>query len=329
MKGKVMQKPEQKLSIITLGLLGIGGVLVADKALPVINSVLTGGIEMIGKAATLGVMAAGVGAVAFIVINPQTRNLISHVWMNTMQSITKLVISHDPIKILRNYVAKGQAQLEQISQHVATLNGKVKQAEQVIARNNNDIERANQAALVAKQQGNNQHAMLKMNEAGRLAKFNESLTASMQQTVAMQQVCTRIKNALEFTIADLKSQVDISERQYEILKSQHEAITGVKKWMNKNSADKQMFDQSMQHLIDDYGMKIGQIDDAMNNMQTFLTDYDIEKGVMDNEALARFEQWEQAMLTGQKIDEKLLAPEPTKDENESIGLFKYAMRNRN
>jgi hypothetical protein len=136
---------------------------------------------------------------------------------------------------------------------------------------------------------------------------------------------------LEFTIADLKSQVDISERQYEILKSQHEAITGVKKWMNKNSADKQMFDQSMQHLIDDYGMKIGQIDDAMNNMQTFLTDYDIEKGVMDNEALARFEQWEQAMLTGQKIDEKLLAPEPAKakDENESIGLFKYAMKNRN
>ena len=209
------------------------------------------------------------------------------------------------------------------------MNGKVKQAEQVIARNNNDIERANQAALVAKNQGNNQHAMLKMNEAGRLAKFNESLTASMQQTIAMQQVCTRIKNALEFTIADLKSQVDISERQYEILKSQHEAITGVKKWMNKNSADKQMFDQSMQHLIDDYGMKIGQIDDAMNNMQTFLTDYDIEKGVMDNEALARFEQWEQAMLTGQKIDEKLLAPEPAKDENESIGLFKYAMKNRN
>jgi hypothetical protein len=61
-----MQKPEQKLSIITLGLLGIGGVLVADKALPVINSVLTGGIEMIGKAATLGVMAAGVGAVAIL-----------------------------------------------------------------------------------------------------------------------------------------------------------------------------------------------------------------------------------------------------------------------
>ena len=101
--------------------------------------------------------------------------------------------------------------------------------------------------------------------------------------------------------------------------------------INKNSADKQMFDQSMQHLIDDYGMKIGQIDDAMNNMQTFLTDYDIEKGVMDNEALARFEQWEQAMLSGQKIDEKLLAPESAKakDENESIGLFKYAMKNRN
>jgi hypothetical protein len=37
------------------------------------------------------------------------------------------------------------------------------------------------------------------------------------------------------------------------------------------------------------------------------------------------------MLTGQKIDEKLLAPEPAKakDENESIGLFKYAMKNRN
>lgn len=323
-----MNKPEQKLSVITLAVLGIGGVFVADKALPVINSVLTGGIEMIGKAATLGVMAAGVAGVAFVVINPQTRNLISHVWMNAMQSVTKMIITNDPIKILRNYVAKGEAQLEQISQHVANLNGKVKQAEQVIARNNTDIEKANQTALVAKKQGNTQHAMLKMNEAGRLIKFNESLQVSMQQTVAMQQVCIRIKNALEFTIADLKNQVDISERQYQILKSQHEAVTGVKKWMNKNSADKQMFDQAMQHLVDDYGMKIGQIDDAMNNMQSFLTDFDIQKGVMDSEALARFEQWEQAMLSGQKIDENLLKPTVNKDQ-ESIGLFKEVMSSRN
>ena len=98
--------------------------------------------------------------------------------------------------------------------------------------------------------------------------------------------------------------------------------------MNKNSADKQMFDQSMQHLVDDYGMKIGQIDDAMNNMQTFLTDYDIEKGVMDTEALARFEKWEQAMLSGQKIEEKIFEPVSAQKADAPLGLFKDAMKNR-
>ena len=328
---------QTKMSIIAMSVIGIGGFLVADKALPVINSVLTGAIDMAGKAVTLGVMGAGIAFVGFVAINPQTRALISNLWGNAMQSVKKMVISSDPIKILRNYIEKGEKQLTQVGVHVANLTGKARQADQIINSNDDAIIQANKLAQAAHKQGNQQLAMLKMNEAQRLREFNERLTISANQTRAMLELCNRIKNALSFTLDDLRSKVDISEREYEALLEQHKAITGAKSWLSRNNEDKKLFDEAMQHLVDDYGMKMEQIEDAMTNMQPFLEQIDLQKGLTDTQALEKFEEWERSLFANHAMNiaqkqEPVAVPIESKSNSQSVdqtvSLFDDFMKKR-
>lgn len=285
-------RPEGATGMITLGLLGLGVFFVGQAVLPAIIGFLGLAITAVGKTIVLGVMMAFAAALFAIVTNRKFITLVGYMFKSVMRKLTGWFVEIDPIGIMKNYIDDMIKKKEVMEDRTTKLAGQIRVCENQIKKNTQDANNSLATAKVAREQGKANVFQLNARMAGRLQKSNMTLQDLLTRMQLLYRALKKYSEAADTVIADLTSEVKVREQERNMILASHTAMRAAMAILRGDSDKKEMFDQAMEFVVEDYGKKMGEIEDFMTASQTFIDGLDLQNGVFEEQALKQLEVWE-------------------------------------
>lgn len=295
-------RPEGVTGMIFMGgaIVGIGYLLYVLG--PALLQILT---TTIGIAITLGVLAL----IIYMVLDPRMRTLVWYMYKSVMRGITGLFITLDPIGILKNYISDLEDNLRKMSKQIGSLRGQSRKLQNIIAKNEKDIDLNLKMASRAKEQNKQQQMILTSRKAARLRESNEKYIALNQRMEVMLRILTKMYSNSEILLEDTRDQVAVKEQERKAIRGSHSAMKSAMSVISGDPDKREMFDRAMEAVADDVANKVGEMERFMEMSANFMDSVDLKNGVFEEEGLRMLEKWEQEstiLLMGDKGSNNLL-----------------------
>jgi len=240
--------------------------------------------------------AGFLGAIILVVIagamNPKLRATISYMFRAACRKITATFIEIDPIGILKSYIEDMGKQIGKVQGHITELRGQMGRLKQSI---NDKVDKQNhslQLAQQAKKSGKAKELALNTRSAGRSKDAIKRLNQVYDKMEVLYRVLNNMKEKLDFLLRDTIDTVEVKEDEFKSINAAHKAMSAAKKLIAGEGGKKALFEQTMQHIADDVGMKMGEMEDFMSMSENFMDNVDLEEGVFSEEGMKMLEDWE-------------------------------------
>ncbi len=279
------QRPEGKTGMLFAGLFSVGAIYGMYKLAPILISVAENSLY-------LGGLLALIAGLAYMVVDPKMRNLVSYVYKSIMRWITGIFIQIDPIGILKSYIDDLKMNLKKMNKQISALNGQMKKLKQVIVDNQKNISANLKLASAAKQQENKGMMILKSRKAGRLKESNMKLDELYNKMEILYRVLSKMYENSEIMLEDIIDQVMVKEQERDAIIASHSAMKSAMNIIAGNSDKKEMFDRALEVIADDVSMKIGEMERFMEMSNSFMDSIDLQNFVFEEEGLELLEKWE-------------------------------------
>jgi hypothetical protein len=324
-------RPEGVTGMLTVALLGVGGLILLQQLLPILLGVMTMGIAVVGKGIVLAVLCSILALILFIVTNKKFQTLVSYIFKSAMRKATALVVEIDPIGIMKNYIGDLKTRLGDMDNSISKLNGQISICRSRVAKMDSDHETAIKTAKIAHEQDKASLFTVNARQAGRLEKSSVTLK-QLQGTLELHlRALRKYREVSETVILDMTNEVEVRQIEREAILSSYSAIRSAMSILNGDPDKKELFDQAMEFVVNDYGMKVGEIENFMINSKSFVEGLDLQNGVFEADALLKIQAWESkadSILLGD--DKKLMlenfagtsARQPVTVDNEYDSFFK-------
>jgi hypothetical protein len=297
-------KPEGTTGMIALALLGVAGFFALGHILPFLIGILTMGIAAVGKAIALTILCAALAGIFYVVTNPKFLALTSYMFKSIMRKATGLFVEIDPIGIMLNYVRNMKDRLLSMDTAIEKLNGQLRICKQKIQYNQKGQEQALAMAKEAKAQDKAAIFTVNARQAGRLEKLNNETLIPMQRTMDMTlRALRKYREVTETVILDMQNEVEAKKAERDMILTSHSAMRSAQAILTGDADKKELFDQAMEYVVNDYGQKIGEIENFIETSQTFVDGLDLQNGVFEQDALKKLQEWEtkaDSLLLGDK-----------------------------
>ncbi len=314
------ERPEGTTGMIALALGGVG----LYAALPTLLAFMTGLVALLGQTIAAVCLALVLGALLFLITNKKVQTLVSYIFKSAMRRVTGLFVEIDPIGIMKSYIEDLIKKREIMSNSRDRLRGQLTTLERQINQNNSEFEKAMSMAKVARDKGNQGVFSVNSRQAGRLEKLNkESLGPLKLQMEVHLRALNKYYEVTGTVIDDLRNEVKAREIERKMILESHSAMKAAKAILMGGTDQKELFDQAMEFVIEDFGMKMGEIDSFIENSKGFVEGLDIQNGVYEAEALKRLQEWENkadSILLGNQKQQLLEHTTTASVINTSIGL---------
>lgn len=285
-------RTEGTTGMITLGALGLAGFFVAQAVLPILLAFLGTAIAVVGKTIVLAVLCAVLAAFLAIVTNKKFLTLCSVSFKVAMRRITNVFVTIFPIEIMKEYIDDTKEKKLVIDENKKKLSAQMRICKEQIEKNASKVNESLTTAKVAMTQGKQNVFQLNANIAGRLEKSNMTRQDLLNRMTLMYRALTKYSEAADFVIADLTSEVQVREEERDMMLASYGAMQAAQDIINGSGDKKELFDNAMEFVVEDYGRKMGEIEDFMNSSQGFIDGLDLQNGVFAEQALKQMEAWE-------------------------------------
>lgn len=277
----------------TTGMLVIGvGILGVVLSLDTLIAVFAKAITLVGQTITLGILGAIAFALIMILSNKKFQTLCSYMFKSAMRALTGMFVEIDPIGIMRNYIGESKKKREAMSDSIGRLRGQIRLCEKNINENKKTYDEAIQQFKVAKEQGKDAAATLASRQLERMSNMNEQhLKPIHSQMVNHLTALSKYYEATEVIILDMEQEVEAQHKLREMMKASHSAMSLAKKIM-RGGEERELYDMALESAVVDFGMKLGEIENFMENSKGFIEGLDIQNGVADAKAAERLREWE-------------------------------------
>jgi hypothetical protein len=314
------ERPEGTTGMVALGL-GIGGLVLAGPAILGFLTMLT---AIVGQAITLTILGVALFILLNIVFNSKVQTLVRYMFKSAMRKITGLFIEIDPIGIMKNYVSDLTDKRETMAKSRDRLRGQITVLEREIKANNSAYESSMAQAKIAHEKGNTSVFSVSSRQAGRLEKLNkESFEPLLAQMNVHLRALNKYYDVTGVVIEDLNNEVRAREKERKMMFESYSAMKAAKAILQGGTDERQLYDQAMEYVVEDYGMKLGEIESFIENSKGFVDGLDIQNGVYEADALAKLQEWEKSadsVLLGKEKAKMLEMSTATSVINNGIGL---------
>jgi hypothetical protein len=284
------ERPEGTTGMIAIGLGVLATVFFVG---PTLINIFGMAITMVGQAITLTVLGAVLFAIIMILSNKKFQTLISYAFKSAMRKVTGAFVEIDPIGIMKSYIEDLRKKQETMDESIAKLQGQVKVCEKAVQTNEAEYERNMSIAKVARERNNVSAVQVSGRQAIRMEKLNkETLKPLLLQMQVHLKALRKYREVTDTVIADLNNEVKSQELQRNLILESHSAMMTAKKILMGGTDQKELFDQAMEYVVNDYGMKLGEIENFIENSKGFVDGLDLQNGVYEEEALKRLQEWE-------------------------------------
>lgn len=313
-------RPEGTTGMLFLAAAGVG----LYAALPALLAFMTGVVALLGQTIAAVCLALVLGALVYLITNKKVQTLVSYIFKSAMRKVTGAFVEIDPIGIMKSYIEDLMKKRGVMSDARDKLVGQIKILEKKIRDNTSGYENAMSLASAAQKRGNNAQVSVQTRQAGRLQKLNKE---SFEPLLLQMQVHLRaINKYYEVTgtvIEDLKNEVDAQKTQREMIMSSYSAMKSAKAILMGGTDQKELFDQALEFVVNDYGMKMGEIDSFIENSKGFVEGLDMQNLAYEEAGLKKLQEWEQradSILLGNHKQQLLENATLSSSANTSIGL---------
>lgn len=287
------EKPEGTTGMVVLGLIGLGAIFVGPAILTGILSLLTLGTAIVGQAITLTLFLAVLGFLIMVLTDKKFITLCKYVFKSSVRAMTNIFVETDPIGIMRGYIDDLKDKKDILNKKKSELSGQIRHCKELISTNDKGIETSLSTAKVAQNKGNNPSLVaLNSRNAGRLDDFNKRLKGTLSKMELLYQALDKYSNASDTIIQDLTSEVKVREQEREMMLSSYSAMKAAMSILSGGGDERELFDQAMEFVAEDYGKKLGEIEDFMNMSKNTLDGIDLQNGVWEEKALKQLSEWE-------------------------------------
>lgn len=294
------QRPEGTTGMLAIAGIGVGLFFAAPALLAFVGTM----VSLVGQTIVL----VGLGAILFVILyvltNKKFQTLMSYMFKSAMRKLTSLFVEIDPIGIMKSYIEDLNKKRANLGENRDKVRGQLTVLERQIQSNALAVDKAFSTAKVAQDRGNASQVSVQTRQAGRLEKINkESLGPLKTQLDIHLRALSKYYEVTGTVIEDLKNEVDAREIERKMILASHTAIKAARAILAGGTDEKELFDQAMEFVVEDYGMKLGEIESFIENSKGFVDSLDIQNGVYEAEGLKRLQEWEK------KADSVLLGNE--------------------
>jgi hypothetical protein len=306
-------KKEGTTGMIVLALLIGAGVYGFSAILPWLITLLQNTIHTVFLAATLGILI-------FIVTDKRVRNLAKYMFKSVMRAITSIFITIDPIGILRNYVSDLERNIREMTEQLGALRGQMRALQEEMRKNDQVREESLKMAKMAQERGKKSAFVLKARKAGRLQESNLTYKNLYVKMEMLYRVLSKMLEAAQFWYEDLSDEVDVKIRERKLILQGYSVFKKAQKVIQGDPDAKELFDQTLEYMAEDYGQKLGEIEHFMDISQGFIESVDIQNGIYEEDALKELESWEQKTDSLVLGDQKEVLMLKAADETDKLDL---------
>lgn len=275
--------------MLTLAAGGVG-LWFAAPALLVFVSTLT---ALVGQTIMLTIMGVVLFLLLNVIANKKVQLLVRYAFKSAMRKITGAFVEIDPIGIMKNYIRDLVEKRETMAVSRDKLKGQITVLDRQIGANTNGYESSMAMAAKAHSSGNTSVFSVQSRQAGRLEKLNkESLIPLLTQMQVHLRALNKYYEVTGTVIDDLGNEVKAREIERKMILESHSAMKAAKAILNGGTDAKELFDQAMEFVVEDFGMKMGEIDSFIENSKGFVEGLDMQNGVYEDAALKKLQAWE-------------------------------------
>jgi len=278
------ERPEGKTGLLFIFLGFIALIFAGNYIFPFVIEAMKNTLHAMALIAVLLTILA-------IGLNRNFQLLVANGFKSTMRFLTGLIITIDPIGILKNYIEIMQDKLDGIEKNMGELAGQRRKLRTNISNGKSNFEKHMKLANAAKKHGNAMEIQKNTRMAMREKESAERQDVILTRMDKYHEVLDKIKKNLELLKADTEHQVEIKEVEFKSIKAAHKAMSAADKLIN-GSKDRELFDQTMEHLADDIGMKLGEMDRFMELSESFMSGNELQEQVWDDEGMKLLEEWQ-------------------------------------
>lgn len=288
-KKSFWERPEGTTGMLALAA-GGGALWFAAPAILAFVTTLT---AIVGQTIMLVILGVILFALFSLITNKKVRTLVSYMFKSAMRKVTGVFVEIDPIGIMKSYVEELQNKRETMGVSRDKLMGQIRVLERKINATNDKFETAMSIAAKASKEGNTGTFRVHANQAGRMEKLNKtSYVPMLTQLQVHLRALNKFYDVTGTVISDLANEVEAREEERKVILDSHSAMMAAKQILNGGTDSRELFDQAMEYVVEDYGMKMGEIDSFLESSKSFVDGLDMQNGVYEDAALKRIQEWE-------------------------------------
>lgn len=291
------ERKEGATGVFVLAALGIGALYGLHWVLPILVAILQNTL-------LAGLLLGAIGCLVYVVTSKRFRTLASYMFKSAMRAITGIFVSIDPIGIMKNYVADLKNKEAQLDSQIGRLRGTMRQLQETISANQRERNKAMQMMSQAKKAGDQRTLILKSRKVGRSEQAEITYQQLSSKTEMIHRILAKMRETAVILIEDIEDEVKQQDLQRKAIRSANSAFKSAMKIITGDTEQKELYDQAMEFLAEDYAMKLGEIEAFMDLSKDFIKSIDLENNMYGEDALAKLESWEKRsdslLLGGQK-----------------------------
>lgn len=283
------ERPEGTTGMAAIGLGILGIFLAGDFLIALFGKAIT----MLGQAITITILGSILFGLIMILSNKKFQTLVSYGFKSVMRKITGAFVEIDPIGIMKSYIEDLRGKRSTMEESIGKLRGQIAVCEKQVNANDIEYERQMATVKVARDQNKQSALTVASRQAGRLEKLNkESLKPLLLQMQVHLKALMKYYEVTGTVIDDLGNEVKAQEMQRRMIQESHSAMSTAKKILMGGTDQRELFDQAMEYVVNDYGMKMGEIENFIENSKGFVEGLDLQNGVYEADALKKLQEWE-------------------------------------
>lgn len=236
----------------------------------------------------MGILAT----IMFAAFDKNVQTAVYYGWKSLTRAIGYALINQDPIGVIETSIKVMQIRLDEMMQNKSDVGGQLKGLTDTITKNKKNAELNMRKAQLAQENGDLSTKTLMAMQAQQLVLSNKNLEETKNKIELMYRVLDKMVSTVDFNIKRTSSELAIKKEERKAIMAAHNALSKGWKIISGSSPDAEMFNKAMEHIAETANQQLAEIDDIMDLSQGIIKGVDLEKGVIQEDALKMLEQWE-------------------------------------
>jgi hypothetical protein len=255
-------------------------------------------IELAENIWYLGAMCAGLFVVGYVLLDKSVRTLICYLYKSLVRKATGLFIQLDPVAIIEGFLEDLKEKMITMEEQVGSLKGQIRKIKNKITEKDEKVEYFMGMARAAQSKNDQGLMNLNLRKAEREKEASRKFGVLRDKTEKLYTVLDKMKRYSGIMVEDISHEVEIKKEEREIIRTSHGVMKSAVNIINGNSDRKVIFDQAMEFIVDDIGMRIGEMERFMDVSADFMNNMDLENAMYEEKGLKALDEW------ASKVDEK-------------------------